>query len=251
MKDKPIVFPGDKSSWNGFDRYDFSVDGCTCLVVAPKACAAGRPWVWRAEFFGHTPQLDVALVQRGFHLAYINVGNTFGCPAAMDHWDVFYDDLVQRGLSRRPVLEGLSRGGLYAYNWAARRARCVGCIIGDNPVCDFKSWPGGKGVGPGNAEDWKNLLGYYGFADEAEALAYGGNPIDNLRPLAEAHVPLLHLCGNADEVVPFEENTVVLARRYEELGGQISLIIKPGLKHHPHGLDDPTPIVEFILKHAM
>jgi len=26
--------------------------------------------------------------------------------------------------------------------------------------------------------------------------------------------------------------------------------MKKGFKHHPHGLDDPTPIVEFVLKRA-
>ena len=40
------------------------------------------------------------------------------------------------------------------------------------------------------------------------------------------------------------------AQRYRKLGGSITLIAKPGVGHHPHGLDDPTPIVEFIVKHA-
>ena len=66
--------------------------------------------------------------------------------------------------------------------------------------------------------------------------------------MAKAKVPLLHICGDADEVVPYPENTVILKKRYEELGGKMHLIVKPGFKHHPHGLDDPTPAVEFILK---
>jgi hypothetical protein len=28
------------------------------------------------------------------------------------------------------------------------------------------------------------------------------------------------------------------------------MIRKPGVGHHPHGLEDSTPIVEFIAKHA-
>jgi hypothetical protein len=28
------------------------------------------------------------------------------------------------------------------------------------------------------------------------------------------------------------------------------LIHKPGVGHHPHGLDDPLPVVEFIEKHT-
>jgi len=53
--------------------------------------------------------------------------------------------------------------------------------------------------------------------------------------------------GDADEGVPWDENTGVLAERYRELGGDITLIPKPGVGHHPHGLEDPTPVVEFIL----
>ena len=63
-------------------------------------------------------------------------------------------------------------------------------------------------------------------------------------------VPLLHVYGNADHAVPREENTGLLAERYRKLGGQIRLIAQKGVGHHPHGLDDPTPIVEFIAEHA-
>ena len=244
-------FPGAKSEWNGFDRYDFEVDGVKALVVVPSQPAAGHPWIWRAEFFDHRPETDLALVKKGFHLVFINVGNTFGCPDAMSHWTALYKLLTKKyGLSKKPALEGLSRGGLYVYNWAAANPKKVSCIYGDNPVCDFKSWPGGKGKGPGSPDDWKLLLQCYHFDSEAQALAYDKNPIDNLKPLAKAKIPVLHLCGDADEVVPYDENTAILKQRYEKLGGHIEVIIKKGFKHHPHGLDDPTPIVDFVLKNT-
>ena len=90
----------------------------------------------------------------------------------------------------------------------------------------------------------------YGFKSEEEARAYPRNPVDALAPLAAAKVPLLHVFGDADEVVPWEENTGVIAERYKKLGGDITLIRKPGVHHHPHGLDDSTPIVEFIWRHS-
>src|SRR6185369_17837372 len=98
---RPAIFPGQRTQWQGFDRYDFFVDGCASIVVAPKTAAPGEPWVWRAEFFGYQPNTDVALLNRGFHVAYITVGNTFGCPSAMAHWAVFYKELTGKyGLSR-------------------------------------------------------------------------------------------------------------------------------------------------------
>ena len=54
----------------------------------------------------------------------------------------------------------------------------------------------------------------------------------------------------ADEAVPFEENSKLVEARYRQLGGKIELIVKPGGNHHPHSLKDPTPIVNFVLKHA-
>ena len=56
--------------------------------------------------------------------------------------------------------------------------------------------------------------------------------------------------GDADKVVPWGENTGILAQRYRKLGGSIALIAKPGVGHHPHGLDDSTPIVKFIFRHT-
>jgi lysophospholipase L1-like esterase/pimeloyl-ACP methyl ester carboxylesterase len=247
IKEVASPFPGRRSSWEGFERFDFQVDGKPALVVLPAVAASGKPWVWHGEFFGHKPAPDVALLGRGFHVVYLSVPDMLGCPEAVAHWNVFYKELTERyGFGKRPALVGLSRGGLYCYNWAAANPDKVGCIYGDAPVCDFKSWPGGKGKGKGSARDWKLVLEKYRFATEADALAYARNPVDNLAGLAKAKVPLLHVFGDADDVVPWEENTGLLADRYQKLGGSIRLIRKPGVGHHPHGLEDSTPLVEFI-----
>ncbi len=245
------LFPGKRSEWNGYERYDFDVNGRTAIVVAPKAAAPGKPWLWRGEFFGHQPGADLALLAKGFHVVYLGVQNMLGCPDAVKAWDGFYQELTGKyGFAKKVALVGMSRGGLYCYNWAIANPDKVACIYGDAPVCDFKSWPGGKGKGKGSKNDWALVMKVYHFANEAEALAYKGNPIDNLKPLADAKVPLIHVYGDADDVVPWDENTKVIAERYAKLGGSIQLISKPGVGHHPHGLEDPTPVVEFILKHA-
>lgn len=246
-----IAFPGERGQWHGFDRYQFDVGGREVTVVTPDRIASGKPWVWHGEFFGHKPAPDIELLKRGFHVVYLKVPNLLGAPEAVDHWTRCYETMTKKfGLARTVSLVGLSRGGLYCYNWAAANPDRVACIYGDAPVCDFKSWPGGRGTGKGSPRDWKLVLEKYGFETEAEALAYDKNPVDNLRPLVDAGVPILHVYGDADQVVPWEENTGLLASRYKELGGKIKLIGKPGVGHHPHGLDDPTPIVEFILEHG-
>lgn len=252
----PSIFPGTKTNWQGFDRYDFDFNGKEATVVVPPHPLPGKPWAWRGEFFGAFANADVELVARGFHLVYLRVPDLFGSPEAVRCWNDFYAGLTGKyGLAKRAALIGLSRGGLYCYNWAAANPDKVACIYADAPVCDFKSWPGGKpkglGKGEGSAAEWVKLLKAYDFKSDAEAIAFRGNPSDNLKPLAAANIPLLHVYGDADTAVPWDENTGVLAERYKQLGGNITLIPKPGVNHHPHGLTNPAPIVDFILKYAV
>jgi pimeloyl-ACP methyl ester carboxylesterase len=194
-----------------------------------------------------------ALVARGFHHAFVDVGNSFGSPAAVAKLDRFHDDLVRRGLSPRPALIGISRGSLYAHRFASDHPDKVSVIYGDAGVCDIRSWPGGVAAGrkgKGSAGDWAEMKKAYGFADDAAALVWTGNPVDTLAPLAKAGVALIHVVGDADDVVPPDENGLVVADRYRALGGTIEVIHKPGIGHHPHGLDDPGPVVEFVVRHA-
>lgn len=243
---------GVTDTWRGCIRHRFPVAGCTAWVVEPRAPAPGRPWTWCLEFpDAFTERTGVPeLLERGFHHLHLEVGNTFGSPSALKQFDAFYQVVTNAGLASRGALIGISRGGLYAYNWAVQDPGRVACIYGDAPVCDFKSWPGGRGRGKGSPGDWLKLIRDYGFNDEAGALAYPGNPVDRLEILARAGIPLLHVVGDTDEVVPVSENTALMERRYRELGGQMTVLHKPGVGHHPHGLDDPKPVVEFIVTSA-
>lgn len=234
--------------WNGYEKTDFELGGRSALLVMPESPAPGKPWIWRTEFFGHEPQADIALLGKGFHVAYIDVRNLYGAPVALKAMDDFHAHLVKtHGLSQKTILEGMSRGGLFAFNWAALHPDQVAGLYVDAPVCDFKSWPGGKGKGPGSSGDWKRLLDVYQLTEE-QALAYDKNPVDNLAPIAKAGIPILAVVGAADEVVPVEENIDLVETRFKTLGGTIEVIRKPGGKHHPHSLKDPQPIVDFALK---
>jgi hypothetical protein len=206
--DERPKFSGPAKDFHAFRMYDVSVDGCDGHVVEPDQPLPGRHWVWRTMFWDAFPGADIAFLKAGFYFVYIEVGNTFGCPDAMKHFDVFYDFMTkEHDLSRKVVLEGLSRGGLYAYRWAYVNSDKVCCIYGDAPVCDMKSWPGGKGKGKGSPRDWQAAIEAYHFADEQEMMNFKGNPIDILAPIAAAHIPIIHVCGDRDSVVPKEENT--------------------------------------------
>jgi lysophospholipase L1-like esterase/pimeloyl-ACP methyl ester carboxylesterase len=239
------------STWYERKVDEFVLAGHKCKLVKPLNYAPGKPWIWRPEFFGAYDQADnVLLLQKGFPIAYMDMENIFGSPPAMELMDRFYDFLTTHyGLSPKTTLFGFSRGGLYSLNWAARHPERVACIYLDAPVCDFKSWPAGFGKGSGSPGDWSRLKQFYGFKNDQEARDYKLNPIDNLKPLADAKIPILSVCGDADKTVPYLENTAILQERYQALGGSIQVIVKPGCDHHPHSLTNPAPIVDFVLKY--
>jgi pimeloyl-ACP methyl ester carboxylesterase len=238
---------GTKSNYYGYECFDFRFSGREARIVRPKRSAKGCPWIWRARFWGHEPQTEIALLERGFHVAYCDVAELFGNDEAIGLWDRFYDLLTGAGLAKKAVLEGFSRGGVYVYRWAVHSPSRVACIYADAPVLDLKSWPGGKGKGGGNPVEWQRFKDDFGLASEEEALAFRGNPLDMAAEIARGGFPMLHVCGLADVVVPIEENTDPFEKKVLESGGRITVIRKPGIGHHPHSLPNPQPIVDFIL----
>jgi sialidase-1 len=179
----------------------------------------------------------------------------FGSNAAMQIWDAFYEYLVrQRGFSPIVALEGVSRGGLYVYQWAKRNPLKVSCIYAEAPVCDIKSWPGGKGKGKGSPQDWNKLLTEYQFSEE-DALGFLDNPMDNLQGLAACKIPVLHSVSLKDSIVPYLENTFPLVQRYIHLGGPATIMPmtkgKQTLEGHHFPIENPERIAQFIKFHTL
>ena len=233
--------------WKGYQRINFTVEGRESFLVCPKEAAPGRPWIWRTEFPGAFDNADMALLTAGWHLAYHRVSNRYGCPSSIRDMKAFYDVLVPAfSLQPKMVPFGFSRGGLYAVNYALAYPETVAALYLDAPVLDIRSWPGGKGCGVGAAYEWEQCKACYQLQSEEEAEAFAGNPLDNAEKLAFSGIPVMLVAGDADEVVPYTENGEPFSDRMEEAGGRISVILKADCGHHPHSLDDPAPILEFI-----
>lgn len=240
--------PVKEFNFHGFKGYEYDNDGVRYYIVEPHQAAKGNPWIWRARFWGHEPQVDIDLLEQGFYLTYCEVGDLYGTEQAVERWNKFYGLAVKAGLNKKVVLEGMSRGGLIVYNWAAENLDKVACIYADAPVMDFKSWPMGQGRSEGSERDTEKLLAAYGFSDKAEACTWSKNPLDHAAAIAKADIPILHVVGDADNVVPVEENTALFERRLAKYGYTLKVIHKAGVGHHPHSLNDPNQIVSFILK---
>ncbi|MDG2129740.1 MAG: alpha/beta hydrolase [Fuerstiella sp.] len=249
VEDSPADFPGDVSEWNGFVQFDFRLDNLACRVVRPEQAARGNPWIWRARFWGHEPQTEIALLRKGFHVAYCDVASLWGNAEAIERWDRLYKYLTsQHGLSPRPALLGMSRGGLIIYHWAILHPTQVSCIYADAPALGLRPYVRDLEAGDADLDRLTGWMNAHGLTLQA-AKQYTQDTLDRLGPLAAEGVPVIHVCGDADESVPFEAHTGEFARRYRQLGGSVRVIVKKGGAHHPHSLKDPTAIVDFIVTH--
>ena len=196
-----------------YDRYEFKLDGVkgAIAVIVPGTAASGNPWVFRADFVGRDAVVDQALLAKGFHVVVGPVPTDVPGPV-LQQWNAVYKHLTDHGLSKKPVMEGAGGAAGEAYAWAIENPDKVSCIYGENPVLhsNMSKTP----------------------------------PLDNLAVLAKAGVPLLHVCGSVDPW--FNKQTGVVEKRYKELGGQITVLVKEGDGHYPLAPRDPKPVVDFI-----
>lgn len=224
-------FTGGKSAWHdGFERYDYVMDEAT-LAITPFKAPAGEGFGVGDPAAGQRRCIVIAPKQAApgrpwswqgcywdhqpqAEVELLRRGFHVAYLSANatlkpgKEWDAWYAFLTEKhGLSPKPAFIGMSRGGEYAYTWATRHPDQVSCIYADNPG--------------GNQE----MLG-----------GLGG--------LAARDVPLLHVCGSIDPLLGRFSNAI--EDIYHAHGGRISVMIKEGAGHHPHSLNDPKPIADFI-----
>ena len=214
----------------------------------PAKTDLGKPWVWYAPAFDQRlpEKRELWMIDRlrakGIAIAAIDVGESMGNPTGRAAFTQLYKHMVEQGYSKKPVLLARSRGGLMHYNWAAENSDCVAGIAGIYPVCNLTSYPGLS----------KAAKAYNMTEAEFKSELKNHNPIERLKPLAKVNVPIYHIHGDKDKVVPLESNSALLAERYKALGGSVAIeIIKDGGHDvKPHWFESQT-LTDFMIKHAI
>ena len=229
---------------------NFVVAGRSAFLIAPpaeKAKAQEIPWVWYAPTLPPYPGSEERwmfqkFLDAGIAIAGIDVGESYGSPEGRELYSTFYREMTEvRNLAGIPVLLARSRGGLMLYNWAVENPRAVGAVAGIYPVCDLRSYPGLEKAG----------AAYRMTSEELQKELDQDNPIARLAPLARAGVPIFHIHGTADTVVPLEQNSAELARRYRELGGVVELQTPRDQGHNMWvGFFQSQDLVDFVILHA-
>lgn len=226
---KQIALQGSTNSQYGAKRNTIDIGVHKGFILQPDKLApdGSRPWVWYAPTIGGHPNKSNEwilrkLLDNGFHVAGINVGESFGSPAGRKAFSEFHAHVVREyKLETKTRLLAQSRGGLMCYNWAAENPDKVRCIVGIYPVCDLRSYPG-----------LNRAAGAYGLTPEdLEKQLTKHNPIDRLEPLAKAGIPILHIHGNQDAVVPLDKNSQIVFDRYTAMHGKMQIIVIPGKGH--------------------
>lgn len=229
------------SDWNGYERDDFYYQGYEAIVVKPRTPAAHHGWIWRTEFFGAFPSVDLAMLERGYYVVYLCVSNQYGAPRVLPTMEGFYYLLREKyPVSERMIPFGFSRGGLYAMLLANAHPAWIAALYLDAPCVDIRSWPREQ-----FAMEWEECKAAWDYT-EATVDDYEAVMKERIETLVLSQMPLALVYGDADSVVPYDRNGALLEKAYREAGAPCCIIRKPGCDHHPHSLEDPRPVAEFL-----
>ena len=210
--------------------------------------ATEKPWIFYAPTLAAYPDkaeswMHQQFLDAGVAVAGIDVGEAYGSPHAIPHFNSLYDEMVRRGYSKKPALLGRSRGGLWVSSWALAHPERVAGIGGIYPVYDYTTYPGVQRAAAAYDSDADALL-----ANQQEL-----NPVKRSRELAEAKIPVWIIHGKADKVVPLAENSLSLKQAYEAAGAKelITLIEVDGQGHNfwP-GFFKCQELVDFLIEKA-
>jgi hypothetical protein len=153
------------------------------------------------------------LLAKGF--AIVIAPETYSDNPDLGQWNTVYKTLITNGFSKKVVLAGAGGAAGELYGWAIENPDKVACLYAENPLL--------------RSQITKKPL------------------LDNLTLLAKANIPLMHVCGSLDPLLA--EQTSPAEKRYKELGGQITVIIRKDEGHIPLAPMDPKTVVDFIMSH--
>ena len=216
----------------GFTVQDTVICGRRAVFVVPQQ-ANGR-WIVRPAFIGAFAQVDDALLELGWSFGLLDLMDEYATPDAQEAFTAFCDYGHKRfGLSRKVVLEGLSRGGWFSLVYAENHPDRVDKLYLDAPLCDLTNFRNEH------------------IRKAGEQWAAAGIPEAEFRTYAKDHftrvkgMPIIVVYGAADPTVPFEQQFGTF-----DLSGcrDLSLIGKTGVGHHPHSLSPCDTIVHFLAK---
>ncbi len=234
-------------TWNGFEKKEFVFEGRKAMVVLAKPENRTDRWLMKMEYCEAFPAVELAMLRHGWNRAYIENRHRWCDEEDLDLKKRFADHLHQEfGFCKAFVPVGMSCGGMFSVQFAARYPQYVRELYLDAPVLNLLSCPADLGISQSGL--WAEYQSATGMT-LSKLICSREHPLDRIPLLAEHQIPVVLIYGKEDMVVPYEENGALLEAYYKERKLPILAVGKDGCGHHPHGLEDPKPIVSFLLEH--
>lgn len=233
--------------WEGLRGEEFYFEEQLATILYPTVTPNGR-MVLKTEYLDAFPEFDKTMLNRGYYVINITHTNRWASTDTIDQMARFVRAMAEKlNTNEKCILEGMSCGGLQAATFARLYPELTAVIYLDAPVMNLLSLAG-LGVAEYDEGMWREMSETYGF-DKVTVINFRESPIDYLPQLHATKLPIIMLYGNADRVVPYDENGKLLENYYKTHGGTLKVMCRSMEGHHPHGLKDPTPLVEFIEQH--
>ena len=232
--------------WNDFNDKDFIFAGREAKIVYPSGDANGKILL-KTEYLDAFPNFDIAMLKRGYHLIFIKHESRWAPDEEIEIMADFIKHCAKElNASEKVIIEGMSCGGLQGARLAEEYPELCAVLYLDNPVLNILSMYGlGECAEPAVSTFRREIINTFDV-DNSTILNFRKSPIDKMEKLIENNIPILLIYGNADFVVVYRENGKVLEDYYKANRGNIKVICRSMAKHHPHGLDNPEPIINFV-----
>lgn len=232
--------------WNGFEEKRFIFKEREAVIIYPKEKPNGKILL-KTEYLDDFTMFDVSMLNRGYYLCHIYHQTRWAPDEETEIMAEFVKFCASKlDASQRCIVEGMSAGGFQATRLAQIHPELVAVLYLDAPVLNLLSIAG-LGEAKFDAMDkfWREIVATYGVS-RSTIINFRKSPIDAMDILIENNIPIIMLYGNGDNVVVYEENGKVLENYYRKNGGMLKVIVRSMCGHHPHGLSDPTPIIDFV-----
>ena len=232
-----------QDAWYGGRRTVFDFEGYEAWIVEPPegvAAKDGKPWTWTMQWkTAFVPRTGVpALLKQGWHHATIDTFKHRMDEAGLSVSAAFQAYLVNDlELAKKTNLIGLSWGGFFSTRYAAHYPQNVAKIYLDCPLLNFDGRCG-------RAED-KEEIGSWAGSGSGNWTDDPRMPINLVKSIADAKIPVLLSYGDADTVLNPKLNAELFVSRFRAAGGDLRVVRHLLYGHHPHGFepgDETIPV---------
>ncbi len=234
--------------YKGYKKETVSVCGRRAYIIHPNITPTGK-WAMKTEYFEAFPAVQLKLLELGYYVAYIENKTRWYVEEDNDAKAELAEYMIKTyNVSPKSVIIGMSCGGMQGIYFGSKYPQYVSCMYLDAPVVNLLSCPFNVGRAP-REQKWLDEYTNSTGLTLRDLLSYRNHPLDRIDDLIKNKIPVILICGDSDTVVPYEENGKLLNDKYVKSGVPVKTIVKQGCNHHPHSLEDNTPIIDFILKY--